>query len=333
MRDNRVNYIVVGMFVIAMLAALLVSLALLTGRTGPTDTYYAVYDNVSGVGTGTQVLYEGFNVGQVEEIVPVQRNGKTRFQVVLSVREGWRIPADSVAMIAASGLLSAVAVDIRSGDSESMLAPGDEIPAGPSGNMFAVVTDIAAQVSDLSQNALKPLIANLNRQLDAFGVILEDQAPELMASMIAVVADLSAKTPAITTNVQKFSEDISRSGEQLNRMLDDGNVERVGQILGGIEKTTSDFARLTQDLNESRKLVDQVLVGLNQVVADNRTTVAASLRDLRYTMQTVSRSIDTITSDLEGTTRNMHEFSRQVRQNPGLLLGGTAPPDERGSRR
>lgn len=333
MRDNRVNYIVVGTFVIVMLAALLVSLALLTGRTGPTDVYYSVYDNVSGVTTGTQVLYEGYYVGQVEDILPVQRGGKTRFRVVMSIREGWNIPKDSIALIAASGLLSAVAVDIRSGDSKALLQPGDEIPAGPSGNMFAVVTDIAAEVSDLSQNALKPLIANLNRQLDAFGVILEDQAPELVANMIAVVTDLSGKTPAITENVRRFSEDLGRTGRQLNKVLSDGNVERIANILGGIEQTSSDFAQLAHDLDESRRLVDQVLVGLNQVVDDNKTTVGASLRDLRHTMQTVSRSIDTITSDLEGTTRNMHEFSRQVRQNPGLLLGGAAPPDERGGRR
>ena len=31
--------------------------------------------------------------------------------------------------------------------------------------------------------------------------------------------------------------------------------------------------------------------------------------------------------NLEGAARNMYEFSRQIRQNPGLLLGGTPPED------
>ncbi len=30
-----------------------------------------------------------------------------------------------------------------------------------------------------------------------------------------------------------------------------------------------------------------------------------------------------IVHNLEGTTRNMNEFSRLIRQNPGLLLDGT----------
>ncbi len=37
--------------------------------------------------------------------------------------------------------------------------------------------------------------------------------------------------------------------------------------------------------------------------------------------------IDTLNENLEGTTRNMNEFSRQIRANPGVLLGGKAAPD------
>jgi phospholipid/cholesterol/gamma-HCH transport system substrate-binding protein len=35
-----------------------------------------------------------------------------------------------------------------------------------------------------------------------------------------------------------------------------------------------------------------------------------------------------INQNLEGAARNMFEFSRQIRQNPGLLLGGKPPTDE-----
>jgi len=42
----------------------------------------------------------------------------------------------------------------------------------------------------------------------------------------------------------------------------------------------------------------------------------------------VSRNIDSITYNLEGTSRNMSEFSREIRENPGLLLGGNKPVQE-----
>lgn len=63
MNGGKLNYVVVGAFVLAMLVALVVSLAVLMGRTGATDDYYAVYRNVTGVKFGTQVLYEGYPIG------------------------------------------------------------------------------------------------------------------------------------------------------------------------------------------------------------------------------------------------------------------------------
>ena len=50
--------------------------------------------------------------------------------------------------------------------------------------------------------------------------------------------------------------------------------------------------------------------------------------DLRYLTDSVSRHIDAINRNLEGAARNLYEFSRQIRQNPGLLLGGTPPRDQ-----
>ena len=47
MRTSKINYFIVGMFVIVMIVGLVVSVALLTGRTGATDGYHAYYSNVT----------------------------------------------------------------------------------------------------------------------------------------------------------------------------------------------------------------------------------------------------------------------------------------------
>ena len=66
---------------------------------------------------------------------------------------------------------------------------------------------------------------------------------------------------------------------------------------------------------------------LNTVVSDNKLDVDRSIVDLRHSMETVSRHIDAINQNLEGASRNMLEFSRQIRANPGLLLSGQPAPD------
>src|SRR3546814_4601797 len=62
----------------------------ISGRTGATDNYYALYDNVAGVEFGTRVLYEGFPIGQVEEVIPQLTGNRTRFRVEMSTIENWK---------------------------------------------------------------------------------------------------------------------------------------------------------------------------------------------------------------------------------------------------
>ncbi len=96
MRSSKLNYLVVGLFVLAMIGALITTIAMLTGRTGAVDNYYAYYANVTGIKFGTQVVYEGFPIGQVEEVTPEEKVGRMLFRVDFSVIQGWRIPKDSV---------------------------------------------------------------------------------------------------------------------------------------------------------------------------------------------------------------------------------------------
>lgn len=298
MRDARINYAVVGAFVIVMLVALAVSIALLTGRTGATDRYHAVFTNVTGVKYGTKVTYEGFVVGQVEDIEPIRAQTDTRFRVVMSIREGWAIPKDSVARVAASGLLAAVAIDIRGGQADEMLPPGAQIASGPSANIFAVMNEVAGQVADLNQNALKPLLGTVTRQVEALGGMIEAQAPEILANLLAVTTDVKAMSGRLETKV-----------------VNDANAARLSQSIENV-------AELTAGLQETRRRLDSVMGSLDKMVTGNRDEVAAAVKDLRYSLQAVSRNIDSITYNLESTTRNFHEFSRQLRDNPGVLIGG-----------
>jgi phospholipid/cholesterol/gamma-HCH transport system substrate-binding protein len=63
---------------------------------------------------------------------------------------------------------------------------------------------------------------------------------------------------------------------------------------------------------------------------DNRKNVDKSVADLEYILRAVAQNIDAITNNLEGSTRNMNEFSRLIRQNPGLLLSGGNPKNDEG---
>lgn len=360
MRDYRINYALVGLFVLLMLGALVGALALLTGRTGPTETYYAVFENVSGIGYGTQVLYEGYPIGQVSEIQPSVQDGEMQFRVVMSLRADWYIPEDSVATISASGLLSAVVVEIRGGSEEEAVKPGGTIAAAPGGNVLSAMNNIAAEVTDLSENSVRPLLANINTQVDRLGTILETDAPRFARALADVTEQVAESTPTITGNLEAFSASLRRSGERLDRVLgeenlatmsdvlarldnaarnletasaglarvmSEGNARRVDTILTNFEATSRNVAQLSADLQATRERLDAVMAGIDTLVSEGGDDLRRTLNDLQQMVAGISRSAGAITSDLEGTSRNLREFSRQVRQNPSVLLGGTEAPE------
>lgn len=400
MKNDRINYVIVGSFVILMLAGIVVSVAMLTGRTGGTDTYYTRYADVTGLKFGSQVLYMGFPVGQVESISPELDNGSLVFRLELALTDrfkDWKVPSDSVAQMKSSGLLSAMAIDIRAGEGQAYLVPGDEIPGRQATDIFAAVSDTANALKRLTENRLEPMLANLDRYIDSVGrILVEDggaivrdlrvfsttlaeRGPELIDEVVSLSASLKRTSDSLSTilspanagkvddvvdNVLRASANLALLSEEaredvrvilgpdsqkrITTMMDNfsrasANVATVSQTLdervkealtpetakkihdalGNVSLAAKNIATLTNDLHATRERLDNLLDGLKAISDENRPGLRASVADLRYTLRAMSQRVDAITYNLEGTSRNLSEFSRTIRNDPSILLRGT----------
>lgn len=330
MRNPLLNYTAVGIFVSAMIVALIVVLSMLAGRTGPTDTYSVVLDEVTDVKYGTLVRYAGYPIGQVEGIEPEVNGGRYRFRLRIAVEQGWKFPQDSVARIAASSFLAAKTLEINGGAADATIAPGGEIKGGTAADMFSLMAQVAAEIGDLSQSSLKPLVTKIGDVIDRIGNTTEVNLKELMASLNSIAHEVNAKTPAIVGNVETFSNQINAEMVKVDQLLSDKNIGAINNSLGHIERATANAEVASQDLRSLGTRITEVADQINALVADNRKGVDKSVADLEYVLRTVAQSIDSITHNLDGTTRNMNEFSRLIRQNPGLLLSGSNPETDQG---
>lgn len=390
MKNDRTNYIVVGSFVIVMLTGIIVTVAMLSGRTGGTDTYYTSYEDVTGLKFGSQVLYMGFPVGQVEKISPELENGSMVFRLELALTnrlKDWRVPSDSVAKMKSAGLLSAMAIDIRAGEQRTFLAPGDSIAGEPATDIFAAVSETANSLKRLTDTQLAPLVTNLRGYLDTFGQTLAsdgsamvhdlstfsktlaDRGPELIDEVVSLSGSLKStsdslaqilsvenadKLDSVVDNVLRASvalallseearEDVRvllgpDSQNRINSMVDNFSrasasaaevltpktTEKIQHALDNFGRAAHNVANLTQDMHSTREQLDSLLIGLNAISDENRPDLRASVTDLRHTLGSLSRRVDSITFNLEGTSRNLSEFSRVIRNNPAVLLRGTS---------
>ncbi len=330
MRSHFINYTTVGMFVAAMVLALLWALTQISGRTGPTDTYAIVMDSVTDIDYGTLVRYEGYKIGQVERIEPEWVDGRYRFRVVVSVQKDWKFPADSIARISASSFLAGKTVEVFGGTSQQLVATGGEIVSGPPADAFSLMAQVAGQVGDLSETSLKPLIANVNDIITRIGNNTDTNLEELFTSLQTIAADVQNKAPKITDDLSTFTTQMNATLLQADKFLDEQNLQSVRAILANTEKATKDASTAAAEVKalgeKLRQLADQV----NTMISGNRRNVDKSLANLEYILRSVAQNIDSITRNIDGTARNMSEFSRLIRQNPGLLLNGGSPEADQG---
>lgn len=329
MRHETLNYTLVGAFVIAMLVAAVGSAVTLSGGVGPSDRYSVVFDNVADVKYGTQVRYEGFPVGQVEAIHPLAEDGATRFHLDVSIREGWIIPADSIARIQNSTFLGAKTVEIQRGEAAATLAPGDRIASAPTADMFAAMASVAGQVGELSREGLLPLLARLNDLVAHADRLLDSDVAPLLGSLNSLAQDTQGRVPEITDELLVFTQELNTTLTSLQALLSERNVAGVEQTVQNIEGVSSDFVTISQSVQAILGQLDTMVADVNSLIENNEGKVSAALDDTRYTLRSIAQNIDTINHNLAGTTRNMNEFSRLIRQNPGLLLGGSAPEEVR----
>ena len=328
MRSNKINYLLVGTFVLAMVAGLIVALSVLTGRTGATDAYHAYYSNVTGVKFGTQVVYEGYPIGQVETVTPEPSKGGMRFRVDFEITEGWKIPKDSKVAIAAPGLLAAVTLSIAAGASPDALAPGAEVSAVEGGDLFAVVSGVAEKLGGLSDNSIEPLLAsvqravnNANKLLDNHGEALAGDLKQMINEASLLVADVSRRIPVVIDNMELIASDVKSFSGELKAAATPANRKLI-------EATIANLNGATKDARAAMANGDKLMTTLTDMVGKNDGDLRRAIKDARYVVESVARRIDAINENLEGMSRNMLEFSRQIRQSPGLLLNSKPVTDE-----
>jgi phospholipid/cholesterol/gamma-HCH transport system substrate-binding protein len=313
MTSLRINLTVVGAFVLAALASLVVVLAVLAGRSGATDSYYTIYANVTGLKYGSQVFYEGYPVGQVEKIVPYSDDGRVRFRVEMSVTRGWKIPEDSVARSVVTSFLAPQTIAIDAGKSAKALPRGSMIPPGNAGGLLDSLSGVANTVDDFTAQSLVPLVDNLNREVNMVGDIIDHDLRPLVSNANTVMAAAAEHVPGILQHVDKASEDFAVAGGRINALMSPDRVAALDRFIANADRTAQNLQATSADLQA--------------LTHDSGADLRAGITDFRTSMDVFARRADVVADNLSTASRNFEEFSRRIRGNPGLLLRSPAEAD------
>ena len=324
MKRDNVNYLLVGAFVAVMFVAGFILLVAVTGRSGPTDEYLVFYDNVSGLKFGTGVYYEGYRVGQIENITPESSDRGMRYRIELSVSEGWKIPSDSIASVESSGLISAVTIQINEGDETTFLQPGDTINGREQSDLFSVINQAAGDFRTLSQEGILPLVKNLNERITQVATEIvsfkrDDLSPFVHMMHRRLDEDLISETVQLI-------EHLDQSARNLQTLLGDVNQQRVVNFLAHIDVVALNLNGLINRIEETRLQMNEVLSSVNDLVAHSDDKISGavtaaedSMEELELALKTVNQHLSQILINMESGSRHMNEFTRSIRENPSRL--------------
>jgi len=134
--------------------------------------------------------------------------------------------------------------------------------------------------------------------------------------------------PVILTDVEHLVGSLDESAVHLADILDDDGTHKAKRILTNVDQASQDLSELTAALSEVKRDAQALMMKLDGLISESGPDVRQAVADLRHTLEQVSRYSSGILQNMDDASRNMNEFSRQIRENPGRLLGGAAPQDK-----
>lgn len=280
--EFRLNYVVVGCFVLILTACTLAAgLWLSAGFQNKSYDIYEIlmYEPVSGLNEQAPVKFNGVQVGYVQSISLNARNPR---QVILlvDIEHGTPITKSTVAMLMTQGITGVTYIGLKAktphADSLKKL-PGQTYPIIPSSPSLLVELDTA--VRELSGN-------------------LDDISASL-------------KTLLSTENIQIFHDLLSHTNNVIKNI--DHHAASINHIFHNTDIVMQNLAKSSVDFH-------QTLLSFNQAATETTQFLSESKYALRQWSTQVVPSTYSLVTQLARLTSDFQQIANELKQQPSLLI-------------
>ncbi len=283
--ETRSNHVLVGSVVLGLLLAVMIAAFWFSRISSGQDELYDIYfkQSVNGLAKGSSVTFAGVPSGQVKEIELWKRDPNF-VRVRIALKSDTPILEGTVATIQGVGFTGVSEIQL---DGAVKGAPPITCPQT---NTRAACPE-GVPVIPTKPGALGELLNN---------------APQLI-------------------------ERLSTLTERLTELLNDKNQASISGILANVDTLTGTLAargpEMAAAITETRATLQKVGVAADEVAKLVGTTNAMMdeqgkplLKDLRTTLQSASRSLDTLDKTLAEARPGVQSFSRDTMPEVGLLV-------------
>jgi len=267
---NRINYTLVGLFVVVLLSGLL-SLAYWLEQNGGKQKYdhYRVYitESVDGLSPDASVKYRGVEVGTVEDMAINPENSE-QVVLLLKIRQNTPIKVDVTATLNFFGITGLAFIELSGSSKDAKILKTEDgsipvIPAVPS--TFARF-----------QNGLGLLADKSGRALDRFDRLLSDENLQNFGELLAQSKLLVQDLRTLSTSFRPLIENSNLMEKALSSTLEkvDSAALSVDSMASSLENNYANVAlELNQNIQQSLELFNNLMHQLSSLTDALRTTI------------------------------------------------------------
>lgn len=289
--ESKVNYAVVGAFVLALGAALIAGVLWLAVG-GNSKKQYAPYqaivkESVAGLSIDAPVKYLGVDVGKVSAIGIDPENTQ---QVLLKflIYRGTPIKQDTEAVLKSQGLTGIAYVEINGGSADSPVLIATEVDPVPTIRSRPSLSARLENVATSVLGNLDKMTTNLNAMLDDGNRLALKTTLADTAAVMKMLAGQREALNASITDAARIARNTARASEKFSPAMDRVNasinaIEKMAQVISrageGAGRTVDTAETSIKQLStETLPELERLLVELNQLAPSLRRLIEQTER-------------------------------------------------------
>ena len=263
-----------------------------------TNTYYAYYEQVSGLQPASYVVLYGVKVGSVTNIT-LDEDPSKGVEVEFTVDKRYKIPVDSKAKIFSDGIMGGKAIDIEYGRSAEYISDEGTIQTATSTDLF----EMAGSEIDFLNEKIASVVEGLTVTLDSVNKLVAANSE----SLTSIMTNVDGVTSNVNTMLAKEREHLEEALASLSKFSKSlgHNSEQVGGIIANLNKFSGQLVEADL-VAELEHLVGEIN-GILASVKDENGSVGKLLNDgnLYNNLTTARDNLSTLLADLK---ENPHRY-------------------------
>ena len=301
----------VGVIAIISLAVLYVGVNYLKGFNvlNESRVYYAKYDNIGGLTSGSSVFLNGYQVGMVSDINLLNHENQ-QLLITINIDQDFDIPVNTICKIVNQDLMGSKSINLILGNDVVLAKYGDTLM---SDIQSSLQDEVNAQILPLKLKT-EELLSSIDSVMMIVTAVLNKDARENLRNTLK---SLDETFDIMNQTMIKVDQVIDNNDDKISSIIKNlnDNNENISSILNNLSEISDDIAK-----SNIKNLLNTLALASNKISnAEGSLGLLINDKELYFNLQKSSKELENLIKDIKENPKRYLSFS---------IIGGKSKPNK-----